>query len=252
MPNTKIRDEWEPLVKQIIADLGPRAGPTPILQELQARVRRLRASGAKVPARLPSTRTVQRIKEDLAPEELQEYERFHWPQSMESGALPWAAGRAALELLEIQMDMHLCFRHELRKYVKEQGDARNLTQGLSASPPTVRTVRWYWRLSQVAPDLPKVMPNDDDSIMVKHDYPDRHRLAYALAAHEAAGKTPKDFLSRVETYLTLAPWQDGDKANRYEYAVAFGIVPELRDDGLEDGLSPAYLNEARAGVIGAR
>jgi hypothetical protein len=54
MPNTRIRDQWEPLVKQIIADLGPRAGPTPILRELKDRVEQLRRGGSKSLLTIPA------------------------------------------------------------------------------------------------------------------------------------------------------------------------------------------------------
>jgi hypothetical protein len=244
MPNIRIRDKWEPMVKQIIADLGPRAGPTPILRELKERVERLRRSGAQVSTDYPSPRTIQRIKDDLPREELREYERFHWPQSMESGALPWAAGRAALELLGFQRAMNLL----LRTY-QEKGDARTTGFDLRTENPNVRVVRWYWRLSQVAPDLPLVCT--EDSVMVRYQFPSRYHLAYALAAHEAAGTTSKKFLSRVEAYLAFTPWQNERAADVYRHAVDRGVALGLMGDDLNADLPlTPYLTEAMAGVFG--
>ena len=88
MPNTRIRDKWDQLVKQVMADLGPRAGPTPIRRELVDRTEGLRRRGVNVSSDYPSTRTIQRIKDDFSPEERREYQRFSWPESMELGALP--------------------------------------------------------------------------------------------------------------------------------------------------------------------
>jgi hypothetical protein len=246
MPNVRIRDEWEPLVKQIIADLGPRTGPVRILGELKTRVKRLKASDAKVPSRLPSERTIQRIKDDLAPGELQEYERFHWPQSMESGALPWAAGRAALEFIGLMMDLNLHVRAQLRVATrKNEGLKNQLTNFLSAPPPTIRVIRWWWRLSQVAPGLPL----GSSPFMHFEDLPPGYLLAYALAAYEETG-SPQDLLPRVETYLSLAPWRGEDALLSYKYGVHSGAVPGLSEREIRLPLS--YLLEAQGAVFGTQ
>ena len=99
MPNTRIRDQWEPMVKQVLADLGPRVGPTPVLRELIVRAGELRRHGTTVSSDYPSPRTIQRIKDGLTDEERREYQRFTWPTAMESGTFPREASAAALELL---------------------------------------------------------------------------------------------------------------------------------------------------------
>ena len=96
MPNIRIRDKWEPMVKQIMADLGPRAGPTLVHRELLSRVEAMKKRGEQVSDDYPSPRTIQRIKDDFTPEKRREYERFRWPESMEAGALPWEAAGLAL------------------------------------------------------------------------------------------------------------------------------------------------------------
>ena len=81
---------------------------------------------------LPTERTIARIKKNfltMNPEERVQYRYFSWPESMEIGALPWEASRAALELLA-----------HFRK-IKWQR-------------PTIQTVRWYWKVTSSAPDLP--------------------------------------------------------------------------------------------------
>jgi hypothetical protein len=126
MPNTRIRDAWEPMVKQIIADMGPRTGPTRIRKRLIQWADEMRKRGDHVSTDYPSERTIQRIKEDLTDDELQEYRRFTWPKSMEY-ALPWEASNAALELLAY---LHV----------------------LGAGRPSIRIVRWFWRVSQALPN----------------------------------------------------------------------------------------------------
>jgi hypothetical protein len=79
----------------------------------------------------PSERTIRRIYEARKLEPMQtqrEAALFRWPQSMEEGALPWEASRAALDLL---------------RHMDERGFGR----------PTVRLVKWYWRVVMAAPQI---------------------------------------------------------------------------------------------------
>lgn len=140
MPNTRIRDQWEPDIKGIVAD-HPKWGPHRICEELLSRAR---DAGEENPD-LPSERTIGRIKKKLTPTELMEYKTFHWPQSMESGSLPWEASAAAFELLRAK---------------KPSKAAPFLDDGLFHTTyftrrllgrPTVRQVRWFWRVTQAMP-----------------------------------------------------------------------------------------------------
>jgi hypothetical protein len=86
----------------------------------------------------PSDRAIRRIKkqfEALAPAERRPYERFSWPESMESGALPWEASRAALDLLR--------YRY-----------------ATMPTPPRINEVKRFWQVTQAIPDAPIEMRNN--------------------------------------------------------------------------------------------
>ena len=123
MPNTRIIDEWKGGIYEIKANY-PRYGPDRILAKLKERE----------PDRTdyPSSRTVGRALkdfQDMQPEEQDQYRYFYWPETMEAGTLPWEASRSALELLGHMEDI-----------------------GPRGGRPTIRYVKWFWRLTQVAPD----------------------------------------------------------------------------------------------------
>ena len=122
MPNTRIRDKWETLVKTTSAD-HPRWGPSRILQRLKE-VAKKEGLGDDY----PSQRTIGRIKDGMTPEDLKTYASFRWPESLEERALPWEASGAGLELLML-LD----------------------TNGIRERPP-VRLVKWYWRVREACPD----------------------------------------------------------------------------------------------------
>jgi hypothetical protein len=100
---------------------------------------------------IPGERTVKRRVEEfqrLAPKKRSEYGRFQWPQTMLDNVLPWEASRTGLDLL---------------RYYTEQDraiDAWAATQGLGPrlegegwGRPSVREVRWLWRVQLAAPWL---------------------------------------------------------------------------------------------------
>ena len=203
MPNTRIRDEWEPMVMEIIADLGPRTGPTPILRELKDRVERLRKSGEQFPNDYPSTRTIQRIKEDITPKELREYESFRWPESMKAGSLPWEASAATLELLG---------------YWRRQSHRRT----------SVRLARWHWYATQAAPDLPILLPEPLSG---------RLAIALLLSDWELRENTPQSDKDAIEAYLSYAPWRNGDNKKLYLEALGQGDFPPVPPRAVQASIS---------------
>lgn len=118
MPNPRIRDHWDPIIRQIAAD-NPRWSARRVHREIERRV----AEG-KLPSDYPALRTV--IRSLSEPYDKEPYERFYWPESMEQGALPWEASRPLLNFLE--------------------------SQRLDNERPTILRARWYWRLFQAARD----------------------------------------------------------------------------------------------------
>jgi hypothetical protein len=69
----------------------------------------------------------------LRPEEQRQQALFRWPAGIEKGALPWEASAAALELLR--------WRDEL-------------PANIGGGRPTIREVKWFYRLRLAAPSLP--------------------------------------------------------------------------------------------------
>jgi hypothetical protein len=177
MANTRIRDMWEPMVKQAIADMGLRTGPVSIRNKLIMLANDMRKRGESVPADYPSPRTIQRIKEDLTTDELIEYQRFSWPESMVQGGLPWEASSAGLELLAF-LDV-IGVRHR----------------------PPVRFVRWFWRVTQAAPNARKDL---------------RVSAAADLARKEALGEP---FDRGIEWWMAYMQFpNDEERSNLYKKA----------------------------------
>lgn len=124
----------------------------------------------------PSEATVRRYYGEWL--KLPEHERrerafFHWPKTMEIGALPWEAGRAAMDLL---------------RFRDERGWGR----------PTVRQVKWYWRVRLSSPDV---------------DVEEAYTLAATLAAAEHAEATGEPIVFDPEPWewrLAYQPWRSDD------------------------------------------
>lgn len=124
---------------------------------------------------VPSERSIARIrKEEWAqtPEaEQAQYREFYWPESMERGDLPWEASAPALELLQ------------------------------NCSPlrrPSIRAVRWFWRVYQATPDAPFGL---------------RMEAAAKLMAAEDTGNG--DVVRGVEWELAYGPWRSKEEQERY-------------------------------------
>jgi hypothetical protein len=136
MPRPKTGTYWAHRVQTLASD-GLRA---------PAIARRLAGEGRP---NYPTERTVRRLIEEYAalPDHLRlEQALFRWPASMDSGALPWEAGRAALELLRF------CDEHGLPL-------------------PTNSQATWFWRLRLTSP---------------ARDATDLHQAATLLALGEGA------------------------------------------------------------------
>ena len=147
----------------------------------------------------PSPSTVLRILrrrwDGITEEERAMYRRYHWPQSMERGDLPWDASAAALELLGL--------RH-LRKHGR----------------PSIRLVRWYWRVAQAAPDLPA-------STGTEPDMPGRFHIATLLASWESMKDVPQSHRDSVEMYLSYGWWRSQQAEAYYLEALEGGLIPEI-------------------------
>ena len=147
----------------------------------------------------PSTATVRRILvrrwDGMTDEDRTMYRRFHWPQSMERGALPWDASAAALELLGLR---HL-WAH---------------------GRPSIRLVRWYWRVAQAAPGLPPFTGTEPDM-------PGHFQIAAHLAAWESVKDVPQHHRDAVEMYLAYRSWRSLHDYSYYIDALGSGLVYEI-------------------------
>jgi len=220
MPNTRIRDQWEPPVKRIVAD-NPKWGPRRILGELRNQAKTLGLSKD-----YPSERTIQRIKDDITPEEIVEYRTFYWPESMERGDLPWEASESALELLG---------------FLDQQQSGARLR-------PPVRFARWFWRVS-----------------LAGHGVPIGNRLlqALALTVNEIRGGQDVSSVREVEWELAYRPWLNAAQMKAYRKAARrpHDPIPSggMQLGRLESWNEPAFhvmidwlvggMNFMRAGVV---
>ena len=147
----------------------------------------------------PSPSTVLRILrrrwDGITEEERAMYRRFHWPQSMERGDLPWDASAAALELLGL--------RH-LRKHGR----------------PSIRLVRWCSRVAQAIPDLPIVTGTEPDM-------PGRFHIAALLTTWESMTDVPQLDRDSVEMYLSYGWWRSQSAESYYLDALNSGLIPEV-------------------------
>jgi hypothetical protein len=132
-------------------------------------------TGRRATNAAPSSATVLRLYREFKafpPEEQREYGLFAWPDSMENGALPWEASRAALDLLAYRLSSRYLGR------------------------PTVRQVLWYWRLRQASPS---VDIGEADSVASWLDMRDHLRTTGSLGQILV--------YPALELFLAYQPWQ---------------------------------------------
>jgi hypothetical protein len=157
MPNIRIPDYWRQQVKYILAE-NERISINDILKLLDAKAELLQKSDEATERALsndvPSARTISRVRDEwraMEQSERAQYRQFFWPESMQSGALPWEASSAGLELL-----MWL-----------DSNDVRER--------PPIRLVKWYWRVIQASRDMSRAVS---------------FSIATELTRQEEKGQTP--------------------------------------------------------------
>jgi hypothetical protein len=102
---------------------------------------------AEVRPNVPEERAVRKILKEystLLSEERIPYRYFQWPESMISGALPWEASEALMDLLRYLQEQ----RDERRK---KDHDPNTVWADNRPVRPTVSQAWWFWRLTQTAP-----------------------------------------------------------------------------------------------------
>lgn len=106
----------------------------------------------------PSEATIGRIlKNDwhrLDEERKNSYRYVYWPETMESGYLPWYMSDATLELLKLYRN-----RDNVDSPVVEFRRSEEVFDR-----PTVNDVKWFWRVSQALPAL-ELTSNEESKIL---------------------------------------------------------------------------------------
>jgi hypothetical protein len=186
MARPKIEDFWEQAIR-VLTENEPRLGPLGIQPKLAWLKERMEKKPEGL--RVPSLRTIGRVQRQfrtLSEEERQPYRIFRWPESMEQGALPWEAAPAGLELL---------------RFLHEKGQER----------PTIGTVRWFWRVSLIAPEARVDL---------------REYAALCLNATETSRYTRASDIKRsVESWLAWAPWRSEASLAAYRAAAKRQEIP---------------------------
>lgn len=143
---------------------------------------------------MPSASTIERLRKaalQQAEKVKLEQEEFHWPQSMEFAGIPWEASRIALDLLR-----------EL--------DAAGVRR------PSVRLVKWFWRIRQAAPGI---------------SLGDAHYLAAALAVYEYAklAGIGELELADIDRQLAYEPWLSEENLAAYVEASRRNGLPAFSE-----------------------
>lgn len=163
---------------RMLTEKDRRLGPLGIRSRLKEVVAGVENAGG---VKVPSLRTIGRIQKQykgLPPAERLKYRLFYWPESMQSGVLPWEASTDALTLLRY-------YHHDRR-----------------VGRPLLVVVKWFWWVSQAVPDSSVEM---------------RESLARQLGASEIAGSL-QEVSREVEWFLAYAPWRSDEDARAYEDA----------------------------------
>ena len=138
---------WKERIK-VIKSNNETYGAVRILEILRSRENEL---GLKYDG--PSEATIGRLLKNewatMPQEERDSYRHVYWPETMESGRLPWYMSRSALELLRLAKSEYLA--SEIEEEVWQR--------------PSVNDVKWFWRVSESLPG--HGIPSEYDELNVK-------------------------------------------------------------------------------------
>lgn len=155
----------------------------------------------------------------MTEEEQGQYQFFRWPESMEMGLLPWEASSAALELMEVHRSV------DPEKRLQEKSGRPLESRYTGWRRPSVRLARWFWHLTQAAPDLPVVSEESEFPPYMRLS--GQYEIAVVLAKWEAGADAPQWLRDAIEWYLVSAPWRSPGRALEYAARVDRGQIPML-------------------------
>ena len=226
MPQKPVDDYWKERVKTMLgADPAKPPGPRAIWRQLQAEAKVMDERKLLEVGYPPSERSITRIRNTewnpLPEAERRGYRELHWPETFQQGDLPWEASAAALELLNV------CRKVDpFARYLEARTEEALGPLGMHWwRRPSIRLARWYWHVTQAAPDLPAVAAR---SFLSPHsDILSRHDIAVVLAAWETRANAPQTLRDGIEMYLSFAPWRTPEHAIEYSDQVERGLIPGL-------------------------
>ena len=118
-----------------------------------------------------------------------EYRLFRWPESMESGLLPWEASRTLLD------------------FINRNGRAGEL----GTERPTNRLAKWFWRIYQVAQPLGDGLDNSGNTELDRVE-----STARRIVAYENSGIVPEPVLRSLEGWLACHGWTEDGETHYYQ------------------------------------
>jgi hypothetical protein len=181
MPRQRIHKVWREYVFSLLANERLSVGA--IAKRVKAAGRQLKRDD------YPRERTVRRLRDkdfaELTEKERRQYRYFRWPESMEEDSLPWEGASAALELIR-----------------DRAGQPR----------PSIRLARWYWRVTQIAPDAPAF---------------ERRQAAGFLALAEVLGQGRDSVSRHVEGWAAYTPWRSEESRQHFKEALERGDIPRV-------------------------
>ena len=120
---------------------------------------------------------------------------FEWHR-MEEYGLPWDASALLLDIWA------------------------NIQDGEGLPPPTVRQVRWWWRVHWAVPDI----EGYDVWVFAQ-------RFVYRELRHELLGEPLE--LADLEAHLAYKPWASEEQHQMYQRAITRQRIPPLRQDAIQ-------------------
>lgn len=146
---------------------------------------------------------------------------FEWHRMMEY-ALPWEASGFLLEM----------WWWVLENLYPKYGEK-----------PTVRSVRWWWRVHQAAPNLSKHL----DVWFLAQRFANRELL------HEVLGQPLE--MADLEAHLAYKPWQgfpeDQSRGEAYWAALEENRIPKVRQDSLDNIAAATAMGDAKLACLWA-
>ena len=149
---------------------------------------------------------------------------FEWHR-MEEYGLPWEASSWLLE------------------------QWRWVTRGVTELPlPTVREVRWWWRIHQA---VPEIRTHTKEPQWLTRWHIDTVQMASAFVARELAHELLGEpmVMDDLEALIALRPWESEELEKFYRMQLDLRIIPPVRPNPLKIPNQPGLIGESAINVL---